>query len=278
MHTLTHILNTPENKTIDLDLRYSDSSAEDLVVFCHGFKGFKDWGTFNRVALAFATKGLPFLKFNFSHNGTTPEDPMNFGDLEAFSQNTFSLELRDLDLIMKYIATPDFPLSPKRIHLIGHSRGGGIAVLHAAEHKPQTLCTWAAVSDFGKKWSKEFLEEAKKNDGIVVYNGRTRQNMPMRYTIFSDYLQNFQRLSIPLRALEVRCPTLIVHGTADEAVPYDDAVDLHKWITGSELLRMQGAGHVFGGKHPWSEDGLPQELQTVVDASIDFIHKNIPHA
>ncbi len=274
MNVEQYIIPSAENRPIGLDIRYKNEETEDLVIFCHGFKGFKDWGTFNRISNSFAQRGLAFLKFNFSHNGTTPDDPLNFSDLEAFSQNTFSKELEDLQSVVDWVDSDKCPLSPKRIHIIGHSRGGGIAVLYASDNKISSLCTWASVADFGKKWGEEFLKEAEKNDGIVVYNGRTKQNMPMRFDIFKDYIDNFQRLSIPLRALRVKCPTLIVHGTEDEAVPYDDAIDLHKWITGSELLRKDGANHVFGGKHPWSEDGLPRDLQEVVDQSILFITKH----
>ncbi len=275
MQVESYSIPSREKKDISLDLRYLDKESDDLVIFCHGFKGFKDWGTFNTLAQVFAKSGLPFLKFNFSHNGTTLEDPLNFGDLESFAKNTFSIELDDLQSVCQWVHTEDCPLSPKRIHLIGHSRGGGIAILHAAEHRISSLCTWASVSDFGRNWSEEFLQKAKENNGIVVYNGRTKQNMPMYYDIFEDYLQNFKRLSIPLRALEVKNPTLIIHGTEDEAVPYDNARELHKWITGSELLTLPDANHVFGGKHPWSESMLPQDLQTVVDASISFIKKNL---
>ena len=37
-----------------------------------------------------------FVKFNFSHNGTTLESPSDFKDLESFGNNNFSKELYDL--------------------------------------------------------------------------------------------------------------------------------------------------------------------------------------
>ena len=83
-----------------LDLNYIQTNTEKpLVVFCHGYKGFKDWGPWNLVAKNFADAGFVFAKFNFSHNGGTVEQPIDFPDLEAFGQNNFIKELR------KYIAT-----------------------------------------------------------------------------------------------------------------------------------------------------------------------------
>ncbi len=259
------------NKPIALDVRYTVPDAEDLVIFCHGFKGFKDWGTFDLIANEFAQRGISFLKFNFAYNGTTIENPTEFDDMEAFSQNTFSQELEDLDQIVQWVKSDECIVSPQKIHLIGHSRGGSIAILYTSEYPLHSLTTWAAVSDLGKKWTEDFLSEAKKNDGVVIMNGRTGQRMPMKYSFFEDYFQNFSRLSVPLRALEISIPSLIIHGTSDEAVPYQDAVDLHKWITGSQILPIEGGDHVFGGQHPWMKPTLPADLQKVVEATIGFV-------
>src|SRR6201996_6695081 len=67
-----------------------------IVIFAHGFKGFKDWGSHNLMAHFFAENGFKFLKFNFSHNGTTAAKPTDFTDLIAFGDNTFTIELDDL--------------------------------------------------------------------------------------------------------------------------------------------------------------------------------------
>ena len=82
-----------EGKPILLDQTISgNGGSKGVVVFCHGFKGFKDWGHFNKVSEMFANAGFVFVKFNFSHNGTSPESPSDFVDLEAFGNNNFSIE------------------------------------------------------------------------------------------------------------------------------------------------------------------------------------------
>ena len=55
------------NKEILYDVRYQpDGRPKVPVIFIHGFKGFKDWGTFNILSEYFAGKGFVFVKFNFS--------------------------------------------------------------------------------------------------------------------------------------------------------------------------------------------------------------------
>jgi hypothetical protein len=58
------------------------------IIFCHGFKGFKDWGCWQMIADYFVENGFAFLKFNFSHNGLGLEDSADFDALDKFSINT----------------------------------------------------------------------------------------------------------------------------------------------------------------------------------------------
>ena len=85
------------------DLSFSDVNSEKLIIFCHGYKGYKDWGCWNLVADLFAENGFKFLKFNFSHNGGTINNPIDFSDLDAFSKNNYSLEVQDVSRVIKYI-------------------------------------------------------------------------------------------------------------------------------------------------------------------------------
>ena len=92
------------NKPILADVYYKKNEApKNIVVFCHGYKGYKDWGAWNLVAESFAEQDVFFLKMNFSHNGGTKEQPIDFPDLEAFGQNNFIKELDDLDSVISWI-------------------------------------------------------------------------------------------------------------------------------------------------------------------------------
>jgi dienelactone hydrolase len=118
-----------------------------LVIFAHGIRGFKDWGAHNLVAKYFAENGFRFLKFNFSHNGTTADNPTEFTDLIAFSDNTFSFELEDLQLVIDFACGGSAIPRVNSVYLIGHSMGGGIGIVKTAEDKRiKKLVTMAAIS------------------------------------------------------------------------------------------------------------------------------------
>ena len=87
------ILDGRHSKPILADVFFKENNQpKKVVVFCHGYKGFKDWGAWNLMAEEFAKAGFFFIKFNFSHNGGTPEQPIDFPDLEAFGNNNYTKE------------------------------------------------------------------------------------------------------------------------------------------------------------------------------------------
>ena len=97
-------LSSKGKKSIVYDVYYNTSTRKKpVLIFCHGYKGFKDWGAWHLVAEEFVKAGFFFLKFNFSHNGGTVAQPIDFPDLEAFANNNFSTELEDLDRILDFV-------------------------------------------------------------------------------------------------------------------------------------------------------------------------------
>ena len=85
------------------DFRYNEKAEKlPLLIFCHGFKGFKDWGGFPYMFGELAEKNIFCVSFNFSYNGVgeSGEDLLNFTRLNLFAENTFSRELNDLASII----------------------------------------------------------------------------------------------------------------------------------------------------------------------------------
>ncbi|MBN4066130.1 prolyl oligopeptidase family serine peptidase, partial [Candidatus Amoebophilus asiaticus] len=219
-----------------------------VVFFSHGFKGFKDWGHFNLIASYFAEKEFVFVKFNFSHNGTTLRQPTEFVDLEAFGNNNFSKELDDLGTVIDWILSPDneyidrLEIDVNKIYLLGHSRGGGISILKANEdERVKKLVTWSAVNDFEAGWTEETMAVWKKEGVITIENSRTKQSMPLYYQLAEDYHNNQDRLFLPDAVKNLNIPYLIIHGTNDESVPHKQALEMKEWNANAKLLSIEGA-------------------------------------
>jgi len=268
----TVVLPTGREKDILMDITSLDSDPEGIVIFCHGYKGYKDWGAWNLVAEEFAHKDFTFIKLNFSHNGGTIQNPIDFPDLEAFGNNTYSKEVADLNSVIAW-SNKEFDAP---IYIIGHSRGGGIVTLVAGGNlNVSKVISWAAVADFKERFPVgEKLQEWKDKGVDYVLNGRTKQEMPHYYSFYEDFIKNEMNLTISKAAKRIRIPHLIVHGDKDEAVLVKDAYRLGSFNPKAELEIILGANHTFGSKHPWNEHFLPDSLREVVDKTINFINSS----
>ena len=259
-------------RKIAIDYRYK--AIDKLlkpIIYVHGFKGFKDWGSSNKVADIFAENGFFYLKFNFSHNGVSQQSPIDFVDLEAFGNNNYYLELQELGLVIDWLEKENVPIDFSKLTVIGHSRGGGITLLRTAQDdRIHKAITWASVSDFERRFPKD-ISNWKAKGVEYIYNGRTEQNMPLNFQLYTSYYAHQKELDIPKQCLEIHQDLLIVHGTQDSAVGLNEAEEIKAAITNSTLEIIENANHTFGGTHPAKDSNLPSDLAKVVCLSIDFL-------
>jgi dipeptidyl aminopeptidase/acylaminoacyl peptidase len=254
----------------------TNNKRKPIVIFCHGFKGFKDWGAWHLVTEKFAQNNFVFVKFNFLNNGIGNENLDEFTNLEAFKQNTYTKELEDLKKVIDCIQQKKLPIAESEyneneIYLIGHSRGGGIALTKTAENKHiKKTATWASISTFDRFGSEEDISNWEKLGYKNFPNARTGQDMFIDYSFYEDFIQNKERLNLEKSVSKISVPLLLVHGTADEAVGYSHSLRLKNACKNAELFSIENANHVFGAKHPWQETFLPKDLATVVSKTIDF--------
>lgn len=272
---LNRTLEGANRRLILMDVMYNSTiKSAPLIIFCHGYKGFKDWGAWPLMSKAFAASGFAVLKFNFSHNGGTAKHPIDFPDLEAFGNNNYTKELEDLDRVITWAQafyTNHPNINSSNITLLGHSRGGGIVSLKAAEDsRIKKVISLAGVSDFKSRFPEGPELDRWKETGVrYVLNGRTKQQMPHYYQFYKDFITNEGKLTIQTAVKQLKLPFLIIHGNADTSVSINEALALHKWNPKSQLTVIEGANHVFGSCHPWKSRELPPFFRQ--------IHREITH-
>ena len=213
---------------------------------------------------------------NFSHNGGTPKQPIDFPDLEAFGKNNFSLELDDIDVVMNWLSNHNEiknEIDHESISLIGHSRGGGIILIKSSEDKRfSNVVTWGGVSDFNSRFPKGEVLEAWKQDGIVyIDNARTKQKMPHYIQFYENFIENKQRFNIKRSVENLKIPYLIIHGSNDETVSLLEAENLFKWNPNNKIIIIEKGTHTFGSSQPWEGLTMPAELEKTVKETINFI-------
>jgi uncharacterized protein len=242
------------------------------IVVIHGFKGFKDWGLWPALAERLARAGLSAVTLNLSGSGV--DDSGEFVYPERFGHNTFSAELQDLRRVTDALAGGELGVAPpSAVGLLGHSRGGGVAVLHTVnDARIQALATWAAISTV-ERWPVS-QRAAWRSTGVdEVKNVRTGQVLPLYPDVLDDIERNPAALDIEAAAGRVAVPWLIVHGTEDEAVALAEGERLAAAAPGARFLAVEGAGHTFGAVHPWR--GATPALERVEDTTLAFFAETL---
>jgi pimeloyl-ACP methyl ester carboxylesterase len=271
-------LATPRGDTIHGLLNIADlPGRRPTVVICHGFKGFQEWGFFPYLATLLADRGFTTIRFNFPGSGMLPGDSL-VSNPEAFRTATLSGELDDLSFLLDEVDQ----LAPERIDvdrmaLLGHSRGGGTAILASAlpqwRDRLRALVTWSAVSTFDRADPEE--RSAWREAGSVpVVNARTGQELALGSEILDDLEANAKRLDIGAAARTRQAPWLVVHGARDETVP---ALEGHTLANQAqqpvELLSVPNAGHTFEVGHPFQRPS--PELITVLNATQTWLRRHL---
>ncbi len=252
-------------------------SDRPAVVICHGFRGFKDWGFFPHLADRLARAGMTVVSFNFSGSGVGP-DGEGFSERERFGHATLSNDLSDLQLVVTALREGAFGDALARQHaygLFGHSRGGGTAILHAADASSvRAMVTWAATAA-PLRWDNATVARWRRDGRMDVVNQRTGDVLPLYTDFLDDLAARSHELDITRAAARVSAKWLILHGAEDEAVPYGDAMTLHGAAQPSvaQLTVVPGAGHTFGARHPWA--GYTPELDAAFEATVGWFSDNL---
>jgi len=229
-----------------------------VVIICHGFKGFKDWGMFPRAATYLADQGFAVITFNFSGNGIG-EDLETFTELEAFGHNTYAQEQEDLAFLVGKVKEGEVPgheqMDPSNIALIGHSKGGAAVIIYAASHPEDinAVITWNGIANVDI-FGEEVRKQIRENGVGYVENARTKQKMPIYPVVIEDIDTHKEEYDIPARVSELKQPLLLVQARNDIERIVNGASTLIKHVKNGRLVWINDAGHTFNTTHPYKED------------------------
>lgn len=272
-----YIYKTAENEKISVSVFGKDSASScGCLIYAHGFKGFKDWGFIPYIGNYFAEKGFFVITFNFSHNGID-NNPVEITRLDKFAENTLSREVFELNEIIEAYRNKYFSKrGDNKIGLIGHSRGGAIALFTSVLNSyVSAVSTWASIAKI-ERYSKRQIEQWKKNGFIEIINTRTGQVMKLNISMMTDYLKyKDSLLNIKNAARNLNRPWLIAHATGDMTVPVKEAESLYRWSDKAmtELFIINGAGHTFDVSHPFS--GTNDKFEKLLVKTTKFFKENL---
>lgn len=246
----------------------ASSEPRPVIVLCHGFKGFMDWGFFPLLSTRMAQAGLVAVSLNASGCGIG-DDIMVMDDELAFFHDTYSRQLEDIARVREFARGLD-GVDPEREVLMGHSRGGGMAIISAAEEPPAALVTWAAIDD-PDRFDDATKAQWRADGELLVPNGRTGQIHRLSVAAMDDFLEYRERLDILAAAGRFEGPFLAIHGSDDATVPWQAAERLAAKAPNGSSLILEGANHALGATHP-----MGTEIPAALEAAIGAIDTLVP--
>lgn len=224
-----------------LDMAWSSGSSRRhcLVILGHGVTANKDRDWAQSLARGLDQAGFACLRFSFSGNGRSQGN---------FQDSTISKEVADLGAVLGAVS------GYKQIVFVGHSMGGAVGVLRAAEdERISTLVSLAGmvhVHDFAQR---KFGELTPGQD--LMWD---KPECPLS----QGFMDDMARLnSVVELGANIKQPWLLVHGSDDTVVPLRDSEDIVAQASHVDvrLEIIDDANHLFSGA---AEEVM---VKTVVD-------------
>ncbi len=216
------------------------AAAAPVVILCHGFTGDKVGANqlMRNLAQNLEAAGLYAVRFDFAGSGD--------------SEGTFAADTtvagwqQDLRSVAAWV---DRQLPGRPVYLLGHSLGG-LIVLTAADRPVAGRIAIApvirAVENFAAViLGPELWAKAAKGETIANFYGK---GFALESAFARDLLAGGYD---PLAAAKTfAAPLLVLHGTADAAVPFAGSEDLYAACAApKEFAVLKDADHVFTGRH-----------------------------
>ena len=223
-------LDMPASNTSDI----SDSSKKcPLCILIHGFTGHMEEDHLIAVRDAMNDSGLAVLRVEMYGHGKSDGE---FRDHTLYKWVTNALA------VVKYAKSLDFVTD---LYLCGHSQGGLLTML-VGGMCPEDL---KAIIPMSPAWMIPDGAREGKLLGIDFDPEKIPDHLSgWGMALGGDYVRVAQTIHVEDEIARFKKHVLLIHGDADETVPYFFAQKAHELYADSELVTIQGADHCFRGK------------------------------
>lgn len=142
-------------------------------------------------------------------------------------------------------------LKIKKPILIGHSFGGKVALIYASKYDVKKLILFGSpfkIKKNPKSLKVKILKAIKNLPGMEKVAEYAKKHMGSEdyrnaSPIMRDILVNHVNTDITEKVKKIICPTIIIWGDNDQAVPIEDAYELSKYIKDSAVIKYDGCTH-----------------------------------
>ena len=266
-----------EGEPILGDTHVPEGAPRGVVVLAHGFKGYKDYGMFPRIAETMAAAGMIAHRFNFSHSGMTNQIE-TFERPDLFERDTWNKQVFDCRAVIGAIAAGRIDGARLPSVLFGHSRGGAAALLTVGRSADDPLpvapvgVVAASAPSACNPLPPEQADQLLERGFLESPSARTGQALRIGRALLSEQLDDPPAHDLPALIGRIGCPLLLVHGAVDPTVPVACAHQIAEAAVGrAEVVIVEGGDHVFNTPNPLpADEAASPQLQHLLRAMVDF--------
>ncbi|KAK4793024.1 hypothetical protein SAY86_023459 [Trapa natans] len=212
-----------------------DTGSKEIVILCHGFLSNKENMTMGNLAAALENEGITAFRFDFAGNGESEG---------SFEYGNYWREAEDLRAVVQHFNAANRVVRA----VLGHSKGGGVVLLYASKYND----IGAVVNVSGRynlergvkeRLGEDFMERLNREGFIDVKNKSGKTIYRVTKESMADRLNT--NMHEACLNIDKNCRVLTVHGTLDEIIPVEDAIEFSKIIPNHELHTVEGANHGY---------------------------------
>jgi len=211
-------------------LEESNIKKEEVVIMVHGYSANKDVGSIRQIAEELSRKNINSFRIDLDGCGESEG---------KFEEQTITSSINDTISAIELMKKEGYT----KIDLFGLS-AGGLTVMATALKYPEInkIALGAPVSDYpsqrlktkGQKYIDEWRE--KGYNYRESWDGR---KIRVNYSFYEDS-KNYVMYD---KVKNIKCPVLIVHGTADDKVDLEDSKKVIKGFPDGKLIILKDADH-----------------------------------
>jgi len=202
------------------------------IIMVHGFGGEGLEEEFEDIANNLCERGYAVLRFLFSGY-----EKNNLMDL------TISKEISELKLVIDFLESEN--INKEKIGIIAQSLGCAVAML-LNDPRIKAMALLAPLinikedlgGEFGKNQIKEF-----ETLGYTIFERRRKKQARKLGVGFWNEIKKIDKIRQEQIKM-IKCPLLIIHGTADRTVDYKESETIFEWANEPKQLKL-----IKGGEH-----------------------------
>ena len=217
-----------ENIVVEMFVPVDRQRNGATIIMCHGLTGCRE--NFRDYADRLAADGCTVCIFDFRGGGNECESEGSTATMSVIT------ELQDLTDVFGMVESKDY-VDPSRIFLLGHSQGGLVASLFAAENpdKVAGMFLMAPAYNIPDAIRENFPEKINILPVFPV------EDMILGYF----YAYDIYDMDVYSEIQGYDGPVLIVHGSEDTTVPESYITDALGCYSTCKFISYEGCDHIF---------------------------------